>query len=88
MADQTDVMITKCALTTAWRDAFALGAVYGEEELGVVEAEAIEEAEVVVAEEINWGADPKVAAYMRDLLEEINRLRPGSTGREAAAPVR
>lgn len=75
---QTDSMILKCAKTTAWRECFPIGALYGEEEMSSAMAPTAREADELPDFEIEWGDDPELAEWLQSLFTEANNCVTGS----------
>lgn len=70
-------MIVKCADSTAFRMAFNLAGIYGEEEIEHVRVQAASGASVI-EDEIAWGDSEEMAEWMRSLFATCNNLKADS----------
>lgn len=76
---QTDTMMEKCARTTAWRNAFPIGALYGEEEMASAMAPTLVDGAPAQPEfETEWGEDPELAEWLQSLFTVANNLVPNT----------
>jgi phage recombination protein Bet len=77
---QADSMILKCSQTTAWRNAFPIGAMYGEEEMSSAMAPKLagDGEPKSVGDEIEWGDTEDSADRVRSVFAAANAAKPGT----------